>query len=95
MYPTKPKRQIMCFESTYGDLHSDSDPKLELEMHINNTRRRDSLYTKLCSRTCTNDYVFAMATKRRGKIPDVPYIMDSPMGVSVIFLKIESGISCL
>jgi metallo-beta-lactamase family protein len=28
----------MCFESTYGDcLHPESDPKLELEMYINNT----------------------------------------------------------
>jgi metallo-beta-lactamase family protein len=33
----KAKRQIMCLESTYGDLHPESDPKLELEMYINNT----------------------------------------------------------
>jgi metallo-beta-lactamase family protein len=39
----------MCFESTYGDhLHSDSDPKLELEMYINNTRwEGQSLYQAL------------------------------------------------
>jgi hypothetical protein len=38
----------MCFESTYGDhLHSDSDPKLELEMYINNTWEGQSLYQAL------------------------------------------------
>jgi metallo-beta-lactamase family protein len=43
--PAKKKRQIMCFESTYGDhLHPESDPKLELEMYINNTFKGGTVF---------------------------------------------------
>jgi metallo-beta-lactamase family protein len=37
MYPPTPKGRLCVLESTYGDLHPESDPKLELEMYINNT----------------------------------------------------------
>jgi phage pi2 protein 07 len=52
--------------STYGDLlHPESDPKLELEMHINNTFKMGG--TVLYPAERTNDYVFAMATREEVK----------------------------
>jgi metallo-beta-lactamase family protein len=54
MYPpTKPKKADYVFWSTYGDcLHPESDPKLELEMYINNTFKMGglSLYQALQKR---------------------------------------------
>jgi metallo-beta-lactamase family protein len=45
MYPPKKKGRLCVSESTYGDhLHPDSDPKLELEMYINNTFKGGTVF---------------------------------------------------
>jgi metallo-beta-lactamase family protein len=69
MYPpTKQKKADYVFWSTYGDcLHPESDPKLELEMYINNTfKMGGTVFIPSFAVERAQNYVFAMATKRRG-----------------------------
>jgi metallo-beta-lactamase family protein len=72
MYPpTKPKKADYVFWRVLMEivLHPESDPKLELEMYINNTFKMGGTVLSLCSRTCTNDYVFAMAKEEVKPVP--------------------------
>ncbi|WP_414000213.1 MBL fold metallo-hydrolase [Flavobacterium sp. W1B] len=86
MYPpTKPKKADYVFlESTYGDrLHPDTDAKLELEMYINNTFEKGGttiIPSFAVERAQTIMYLL-WQLKQENKIPDIPYIIDSPMGV--------------
>jgi metallo-beta-lactamase family protein len=95
MYPpTKPKKADYVFlESTYGDhLHSDSDPKLELETYITNTFKMGGtvfLPSFAVERAQMIMYLL-WQLREEGKIPDVPYIMDSPMGVSAFDIFFEN-----
>jgi metallo-beta-lactamase family protein len=74
-------------ESTYGNrLHPDSDPKLELEIYINNAI--ENLGTVIIPGFAVEraqSVMFLLWQLRKEKrIPDVPYILDTPMGISVL-----------
>lgn len=85
--PEKPKKADYVFlESTYGNrLHPADDALLELETYINNTISNGGTVIIpgfAVERAQTVVYLL-WQLKRRGRIPDVPYILDSPMGISV------------
>jgi metallo-beta-lactamase family protein len=87
MYPpTKPKKADYVFlESTYGDrLHPDTEAKLELEIYINNTFRNGgtTIIPSFAVERAQGVMYLLWQLKEEGKIPDVPYIIDSPMGIS-------------
>ncbi|CAM2790477.1 MBL fold metallo-hydrolase RNA specificity domain-containing protein [Flavobacterium frigoris] len=95
MYPpTKPKKADYVFlESTYGDrLHPDSDPKSELEMYINNTFQRGGtvIIPSFAVERAQMIMYLLWQLKEEGKIPDMPYIIDSPMGVSAFEIFFEN-----
>lgn len=86
MYPpTKPKVADLVFlESTYGDrLHSDTDPKLELEDYINTAFRKGGtvIIPSFAVERAQSIMYLLWELKKEGRIPDIPYIVDSPMGV--------------
>lgn len=89
MYPpTKPKKADYIFlESTYGNrLHPNTDAKSELEMYINNTVLKGGtiiIPSFAVERSQTVMYLL-WQLKKEGKIPDIPYIIDTPMGIKVL-----------
>jgi metallo-beta-lactamase family protein len=89
MYPpTKPKRADYIFlESTYGNrLHPETDAKAELEMYINNTVQKGGtiiIPSFAVERAQTVMYLL-WQLKTEGKIPNIPYIIDTPMGIKVL-----------
>ena len=91
MYPpTKPKKADLIFlESTYGNrLHSKTDAKLELEMYINNTVHSGGtllIPSFAVERVQTVMYLL-WQLKKENRIPNIPYIIDTPMGISVLEL---------
>jgi metallo-beta-lactamase family protein len=95
MYPpTKPKNADYIFlESTYGNrLHPDSDAKSELEMYINNTFQRGGtvIIPSFAVERAQMLMYLLWQLKEEGKIPDMPYIIDSPMGVSAFEIFFEN-----
>lgn len=89
MYPpTKPKRGDYIFlESTYGDrLHPETDVKAELEMYINNTVRKGGtiIIPSFAVERAQTVMFLLWQLKVEGKIPDIPYIIDTPMGISAL-----------
>ena len=89
MYPpTKPKKADYVFlESTYGDrIHPDTDVKAELEMYINNTVNKGGtiiIPSFAVERAQTVMYLL-WQLKEEKRIPNIPYIIDTPMGISVL-----------
>ncbi|MDD5149699.1 MAG: MBL fold metallo-hydrolase [Flavobacterium sp.] len=89
MYPpTKPKKADYIFmESTYGNrLHPETDAKAELEMYINNTVEKGGtiiIPSFAVERAQTVMYLL-WQLKNEGKIPNIPYIIDTPMGIKVL-----------
>ena len=89
MYPpTKPKKADYVFlESTYGNrLHPNTDSKAELEMYINNTVQKGGtiiIPSFAVERAQTVMYLL-WQLKEEGKIPNIPYIIDTPMGISAL-----------
>jgi metallo-beta-lactamase family protein len=89
MYPpTKPKKGDYLFlESTYGDrLHPDTDAKDELERYINNTVEKGGtviIPSFAVERAQTVMYLL-WQLKEEGKIPNIDYVIDTPMGISVL-----------
>lgn len=89
MYPpTKPtKGDYIFLESTYGDrLHPDTDAKTELEIYINNTVQKGGttiIPSFAVERAQTVMYLL-WQLKEEGRIPNIPYIIDSPMGISAL-----------
>ena len=89
MYPpTKPKKADYLFlESTYGDrLHPDTDAKMELELYINNTVQKGGtiiIPSFAVERAQTVMYLL-WQLKKEGRIPNIPYIIDTPMGISAL-----------
>ena len=86
--PTKPKKADYIFlESTYGNrLHPDTDAKAELEMYINNTVQKGGtviIPSFAVERAQTVMYLL-WQLKEEGKIPNIPYVIDSPMGISAL-----------
>jgi metallo-beta-lactamase family protein len=65
----------MCFGSTYGDhLHPESDPKLELEMYINNTFKMGGtvFIPSFAVERAQMIMYLLWQLREEGKIPDVP-----------------------
>ena len=89
MYPpTKPKKADYVFlESTYGNrLHPETDTKLELETYINNTVDKGGtiiIPSFAVERAQTIMYLL-WQLKEEGKIPNIPYIIDTPMGINAL-----------
>ena len=89
MYPpTKPKKADYIFlESTYGNrIHPDTDAKVELEAYINNTVQKGGtviIPSFAVERAQTIMYLL-WQLKEENKIPNIPYVIDTPMGISVL-----------
>ena len=86
--PTKPKKADYLFlESTYGNrLHPETDTKLELETYINNAVDKDGTVivpSFAVERAQTIMYLL-WQLKQEGKIPNIPYIIDTPMGINAL-----------
>lgn len=86
--PCRPKKADYLFmESTYGNrLHPDTDTKLELETYINNTIGNGGtvIIPGFAVERAQSVMYLIWQLKKEGKIPDVPYILDTPMGISVL-----------
>lgn len=89
MYPpVKPKEADYIFlESTYGNrIHPDEDVKLLLESYINNTYQNGGtviIPSFAVERAQTIMYLI-WKLKEEDRIPNMPYIIDTPMGISVL-----------
>jgi metallo-beta-lactamase family protein len=89
MYPPKkPKKADYVFlESTYGNrLHPQNDVLLDLEMIINTTINRGGnvvIPSFAVERVQTVMYLL-WQLRLQNRIPDIPYIIDTPMGIKVL-----------
>jgi metallo-beta-lactamase family protein len=86
--PVKPKKADYIFlESTYGNrIHPIEDVKLLLETYINNTFHNNGtiiIPSFAVERAQTIMYLL-WQLKKENRIPDIPYIIDTPMGISVL-----------
>ena len=86
--PTKPKKADFVFiESTYGNrIHPETDAKLELEAYINNAVQKGGtiiIPSFAVERAQTIMYLI-WKLKMEDRIPNIPYIIDTPMGISVL-----------
>lgn len=86
--PVKPQKADYVFlESTYGNrLHTQSDPLFDLELFINNTFIRGGnviIPSFAVERVQTVMYLL-WQLKKQDRIPDIPYIIDTPMGINVL-----------
>lgn len=86
--PIKPKKADYVFlESTYGNrIHPDEDVKLLLETYINNTvqRRGTIIIPSFAVERAQTIMYLLWQLKKEDKIPDIPYVIDTPMGISVL-----------
>ncbi len=86
--PTKPKKADYIFlESTYGNrIHPDTDAKAELEMYINNTVAKGGtiIIPSFAVERAQMVMYLLWQLKEEGRIPNIPYIIDTPMGISVL-----------
>lgn len=86
--PTKPiKADYVFLESTYGNrLHPDTDPKLELETYINNTVQKGGtvIIPSFAVERVQSVMYLIWKLKEENKIPNIPYIIDTPMGISML-----------
>lgn len=86
--PTKPKKADYIFlESTYGNrIHPDTDVKAELEMYINNTVKKGGtiIIPSFAVERAQMVMYLLWQLKEEKKIPNIPYIIDTPMGISVL-----------
>ncbi|CCG54188.1 Protein of unknown function [Flavobacterium indicum GPTSA100-9 = DSM 17447] len=86
--PEKPKAADYIFlESTYGNrIHPQEDTLLLLETIINNTYERNGnviIPSFAVERVQTVMYLL-WQLKKQNRIPDIKYIIDTPMGISVL-----------
>jgi metallo-beta-lactamase family protein len=93
--PVKPQKADYVFlESTYGDrLHPDNDAMEDLGRCINETFARGGnviIPSFAVERAQTIMYLI-WKLKRQGKIPEIPCIIDTPMGIKVIDLFTENS----
>ncbi|RYJ42977.1 MBL fold metallo-hydrolase [Flavobacterium beibuense] len=96
MYPpVKPRKADYIFlESTYGKrLHPDTDVKLELEVFINNAIAKGGtvLIPGFAVERAQSIMFILWQLKKEGRIPDVPYILDTPMGANVLNIFTENA----
>ena len=93
--PKKPKQADYVFlESTYGNrLHPNTNTLLELETIINNTFNRGGnvvIPSFAVERVQTVMYLLWQLQKQE-RLPKMPFIIDTPMGIDVIQLFLEFG----
>src|SRR5574343_97219 len=86
--PQKPQKADYIFlESTYGNrLHPQTDSLFELETIINNTFNKGGtvvIPSFAVERVQTMMYLI-WQLKKEDRIPNIPYIIDTPMGISVL-----------
>jgi metallo-beta-lactamase family protein len=89
MYPpTKPKKADYVFiESTYGNkMHPNEEVKLLLEAYINNAYSKGGtvIIPSFAVERAQTIMFLLWQLKEEGKIPNIPYIIDTPMGISVL-----------
>lgn len=86
--PVHPKQADYIFlESTYGNKkHPDNDPKAELEACINETYERGGtvVIPSFAVERVQSIMYLIWQLKKEGRIPDMPYIIDTPMGIKVL-----------
>ena len=86
--PVKPKKADYIFlESTYGNrLHPKTDVKLELETYIQNAVAKNGtvILPGFAVERAQSIMFLLWQLKKEGRLPEVPYIMDSPMGSAVL-----------
>lgn len=86
--PTKPKKADYVFlESTYGNrIHPETDAKLELEAYINNAFQKGGtiIIPSFAVERAQSIMYLIWQLKREDRIPNIPYIIDTPMGISVL-----------
>ncbi len=84
--PVKPKHADYVFlESTYGNrLHPNTDPKSLLEKYVNTTFQQNGtvIIPSFAVERAQGVMFLLWQLKKENKIPDIPYIVDSPMGAS-------------
>jgi metallo-beta-lactamase family protein len=88
--PTKPKKADYIFlESTYGNkLHPETDPKIELERYINDTVQNGGtiIIPSFAVERAQSVMYLLWQLKEEDRIPNIPYIIDTPMGISMLEL---------
>lgn len=86
--PTKPKQADYVFlESTYGNrIHPEEDVKLLLETYINNTVQNNGtiIIPSFAVERAQTLMFLLWQLKKEDRIPDIPYVIDTPMGISVL-----------
>ena len=92
--PIKPKKADYVFlESTYGNrLHLNNDTLFDLELLINNTFQKNGnvvIPSFAVERVQTVMYLL-WQLKKQNRIPNIPYIIDTPMGISVLQIFLEN-----
>lgn len=92
--PMKPKKADFVFmESTYGNrLHPENDVMFELEQIINNTFQKGGnivIPSFAVERAQTIMYLL-WQLKEQKRIPDIPYVIDTPMGISVLDVFLQN-----
>lgn len=90
----KPQKADYIFlESTYGNrVHPQSNPLFELEFIINNAYNKGGnlvIPSFAVERVQTIMYLI-WQLKKEGKIPEMQYIIDTPMGINVLQLFLEN-----
>jgi len=84
--PARPtKGDYIFLESTYGNrLHPETDAKLELETYINTAFKNGGtiIIPSFAVERAQSIMYLLWKLKNEKKIPDIEYIIDSPMGVS-------------
>jgi metallo-beta-lactamase family protein len=88
--PVKPKKADYIFlESTYGNkLHPDTDTKAELEKYINDTVENAGtiIIPSFAVERAQSLMYLLWQLKMEDRIPNIPYIIDTPMGISMLGL---------
>lgn len=92
--PTKPaKADYVFLESTYGNrLHPDLDVKKELETYINNAinKKGTVIIPGFAVERAQSIMYLLWQLKTESRIPNVPYILDTPMGANVLDIFLEN-----
>ncbi len=92
--PVKPvKGDYIFLESTYGNrLHPSGNAMLELETYVNNTIQKGGtvIIPGFAVERAQSIMYLLWQLKKDGRIPDVPYILDSPMGADVLDTFVEN-----
>ncbi len=90
----KPKQADYVFlESTYGNrLHPENDPGEELAQYINEAFEKGGniVIPSFAVERAQAVMYLIWQLKKAGKIPDMPYIIDTPMGIEMLQLFTEN-----